>query len=624
MTNFNLVRKNSDNIKSITDFEYFKCDNENNVFVRIIGENDSLLNDISNMDNHLRNRTAYIRISKLKMVSPETVSYYNDAYVKWLRSFKKKAEIKCTQNNEELSLSLGTALAETFDVFKKTRPVIPPSIEKNFIIKLLFWYDEFIGDLIGNGYMENGLKVVGENISRIHDYLFFYMVIASGGSVLLIQNKTDLIPEAKNLNLSSGYVLGHLGNTDIPEYVRIFTSSQRTSNGGSFVSPHMTSYGNDARQNPSVRVTIPKRYDRQPVRNDLNRSSYESGVSQQNEIPPIKVKIPPRPEKRLPHPSYGTGAQQQSGSGSVRVTIPPHPNRKTTIQQRQTVYGSGYSSDSQQGQYSRNLDVPRSVDNYGRTQTNTGTGITIPAPNSGNLRMPYGDPYAANQGPVHSQGFQGNGYRDGQTRIPGMASNRPKREKTFEELAQLASSVVQIFVMHRNQYQMNGKDMEIESLGSGVMIGENGYIVTNFHVVEGGQVFGVRIENDDRIYFTEQLIKYHRDFDLAVLRIDRKLRPLPVYNDPKGLVRGQKVVAIGSPHGLFNTVSDGIISGFRNVDGVDMIQFTAPVSPGSSGGAVLNMYGEVIGISRMIRNDAQNINLAVGYDLILNFCRSFI
>ncbi len=89
-------------------------------------------------------------------------------------------------------------------------------------------------------------------------------------------------------------------------------------------------------------------------------------------------------------------------------------------------------------------------------------------------------------------------------------------------------------------------------------------------------------------------------------------------------MRGQKVVAIGSPLGLFNSVSDGIISGFRVVDNVDMIQFTAPTSHGSSGGALLNMYGEVIGISTAGFDNAQNINLAVGYEAISQFIKGFV
>ena len=90
------------------------------------------------------------------------------------------------------------------------------------------------------------------------------------------------------------------------------------------------------------------------------------------------------------------------------------------------------------------------------------------------------------------------------------------------------------------------------------------------------------------------------------------------------LVRGQKVVAIGSPLGLFNTVSDGIISGFRTVGERSMIQFTAPTSHGSSGGALLDLYGNLIGIITAGFDDGQNLNLAVDYKAILDFTRGIL
>lgn len=203
---------------------------------------------------------------------------------------------------------------------------------------------------------------------------------------------------------------------------------------------------------------------------------------------------------------------------------------------------------------------------------------------------------------------------------PGTGAYAPagtirNRELEFEELALLASSVVMIAV--RN------KKGEVISTGSGIMVGRGGYILTNNHVACGGVAYSVRIEDDRQIYETDEIIKYNPVLDLAVIRISRTLEPLPVYQGKKDLVRGQKVVAIGSPLGLFNSVSDGIISGFRKIDDVDMIQFTAPTSHGSSGGAVLNMFGEVIGISTAGFADGQNINLAVGYQNINNFVRGF-
>lgn len=198
---------------------------------------------------------------------------------------------------------------------------------------------------------------------------------------------------------------------------------------------------------------------------------------------------------------------------------------------------------------------------------------------------------------------------------PAASAEGIRQELDFEELARLASSVVMISV-HDQKGEVLGN-------GSGIMIGEGGYLLTNHHVASGGRSYSVRIEDDDRIYRTDEVIKYNSVLDLAVIRIDRRLKPLPIYAGGRRLVRGQKVVAIGSPLGLFNSVSDGIISGFRVINDVDMIQFTAPISHGSSGGAVLNMYGEVIGISTAGFDSGQNINLAVGYEFITQFVSGF-
>ncbi|MCI9051218.1 MAG: trypsin-like serine protease [Lachnospiraceae bacterium] len=191
-----------------------------------------------------------------------------------------------------------------------------------------------------------------------------------------------------------------------------------------------------------------------------------------------------------------------------------------------------------------------------------------------------------------------------------------RREWSFEELAVLASSVVMIGAFDRS-----GKCFKT---GSGVMISKKGYILTNDHVASEGAYYCVRIEGEEQSYDTDQVIKYNTYQDLALIRIERSCKPIPIYNGKKPLVRGQKVVAIGSPLGLFNSVSDGIISGFRNFDDVSMIQFTAPISHGSSGGAVLNMYGELIGISQGGFDEGQNINLAVDYTTVLPFIRGFL
>lgn len=189
-------------------------------------------------------------------------------------------------------------------------------------------------------------------------------------------------------------------------------------------------------------------------------------------------------------------------------------------------------------------------------------------------------------------------------------------EKSFEELATLASSVVMLEVLDQQG--------QCFKTGSGILINPQGYILTNFHVVSDGHHYRVKLEGDSNSYISQEIIKYNYIHDLALLRIDRSSVPLPIYNGNNPLIRGQKVVAIGSPLGLFNSVSDGIISGFRTIQDTDMIQFTAPTSPGSSGGALLNMQGEVIGICTAGINEGQNINLAVDYRAIRFFIEGFL
>lgn len=200
--------------------------------------------------------------------------------------------------------------------------------------------------------------------------------------------------------------------------------------------------------------------------------------------------------------------------------------------------------------------------------------------------------------------------------VPETSASTVRRELSYEELAGLASSIVMIRV-----YDEYNKPF---ATGSGVLINQEGYILTNFHVVRGAAAYGVCLEGEEEPRVTTELIKYHPENDLALIRIEPvNRRPIPVYQGAD-LVRGQKVVAIGSPLGLLNTVSDGIIAGFRNISEMSMIQHTAPTSPGSSGGALLNMYGELVGIVQGGFDDGQNLNLAVDHKTVTGFLRGFV
>ena len=283
----------------------------------------------------------------------------------------------------------------------------------------------------------------------------------------------------------------------------------------------------------------------------------------------IRVVLPPRPERKAkgkPEPEAVQGENQP-----VRVTIPPHPSRRTASPQ-QTMTPPVASVTARRGAASPVAVMP---------------------------------PQSVSAAP---------GFRQA---APACApvSRGARAELSFEQLAQLAPSVVMITVHDYSGEAFAG--------GSGIMIGRKGYILTNNHVLEDGSFFSIRIENDEQTYRTKEIIKYNQVLDLAVIRIDRALDPLPVYHGPQ-LSRGQKVVAIGSPLGYFNSVSDGIISSIRVLDDVQMIQYTAPGAPGSSGGALLNMYGEVIGIVSASSRGSQGINWAVGYEFINMFVQGFV
>ncbi len=137
--------------------------------------------------------------------------------------------------------------------------------------------------------------------------------------------------------------------------------------------------------------------------------------------------------------------------------------------------------------------------------------------------------------------------------------------------------------------------------GSGVIIDEQGYILTNNHVVQGGRSFQVRFDNGDTA--PARLIGTFPQYDLAVIKVDVKVPAVAALGDSTKLKVGERVVAFGSPLGKYtNTVTTGIVSGTnRTLGGIGgLIQHDAPINPGNSGGPLVNMAGEVVGINSMV------------------------
>lgn len=148
------------------------------------------------------------------------------------------------------------------------------------------------------------------------------------------------------------------------------------------------------------------------------------------------------------------------------------------------------------------------------------------------------------------------------------------------------------------------------ALGTGFVIDADGLIATNFHLVKGARRATITTA-DERTFTEVRVAAFDQAHDLAILRIPaRGLRPLRFQRGE--LEIGQPVVAIGNPIGLTNTVSDGLVSAVRRIGpGLELIQISAPISSGSSGGPVLDDRGRVIGVATLQGREGQNLNFAV-------------
>jgi len=147
--------------------------------------------------------------------------------------------------------------------------------------------------------------------------------------------------------------------------------------------------------------------------------------------------------------------------------------------------------------------------------------------------------------------------------------------------------------------------------GSGFIVSNDGKVITNYHVIQRA-VSAEVITYDEKSYKVSKVLDYDIDGDIALLQVEN-LNTIPpvILGDSDKVEIGDEVLAIGSPYGLQNTISDGIVSGRRKGDGYDLIQTTAALSPGSSGGALFNMNGEVIGITSSKIANGENLNFAI-------------
>lgn len=157
-----------------------------------------------------------------------------------------------------------------------------------------------------------------------------------------------------------------------------------------------------------------------------------------------------------------------------------------------------------------------------------------------------------------------------------------------------------------------------QSLGSGVIITPDGYILTNNHVVSGADAIQVSL-NDGR-EADARIVGYDREFDLAVIKIElENLNPMAAVRMSDDLEVGDVVLAIGNPFGVGQTVTQGIISATGRVDRLfnSYLQTDAAINPGNSGGALIDAYGNLVGINSTVlnANNSTGIGFAIPADM---------
>lgn len=167
-------------------------------------------------------------------------------------------------------------------------------------------------------------------------------------------------------------------------------------------------------------------------------------------------------------------------------------------------------------------------------------------------------------------------------------------------------------------------EQQVPVLGSGLVVHEDGYIITNAHVVEG--VKRIKAVFSDGREFQAEIVSADANRDLAVLAIKASEKlPFIELGRSNDLMIGETVIAIGNPYGYANTVTSGVISAVgRDIQVTEgywlrgLIQTDAPINPGNSGGPLLNVNGQLIGITTAIRAEAQNIGFAIPVDTLVD------
>ncbi|MBP3959530.1 tetratricopeptide repeat protein [Gemmata sp. G18] len=196
--------------------------------------------------------------------------------------------------------------------------------------------------------------------------------------------------------------------------------------------------------------------------------------------------------------------------------------------------------------------------------------------------------------------------KDARERGSGKDSDGAAKRSPLEAdvlFARSSPAVVQV-ITHDRQWRASGT-------GSGFLVGTQRLIATNYHVVAKAYSAHIVLPDKTKVAVVG-VAAFDRDADLALLALVGQVDASPLELAEGGLPAvGAKVYAIGNPLGLANTLSDGLVSGHRQIDRITEIQTTAPISPGSSGGPLLAADGKVVDVTTATFRSGQNLNFAV-------------
>ena len=206
-------------------------------------------------------------------------------------------------------------------------------------------------------------------------------------------------------------------------------------------------------------------------------------------------------------------------------------------------------------------------------------------------------------------------------------ASEQRRTATVKIVQQARGSIVNIHGQKTlgpyDEGYRRGETQNVNGMGTGVVIDERGYILTNHHVVEGVKEIQVTLADKENVVATR--VSHDSKTDLAVIKIDMP-HELPVINigTSSDLMIGEPVVAVGNAYGYEHTVTRGIVSALHRTvrvsdtqDYRDLIQTDASINPGNSGGPLLNIDGEMIGINVAVRANAQGIGFAIPADIAM-------